>query len=43
MKGINLFNKDRGYMWSRKNPELLYEDAKQQHDYMKIIRVKLLW
>jgi len=36
MKGINMINKDavESYMWSRKNPELLYEDARQQHDYI---------
>lgn len=34
MKGINMFNQKAvmEYMWSRKNPELLYDDAKQQHD-----------
>ena len=31
-----MINKDaiKEYMWSRKNPELLYDDARQQHDYI---------
>ena len=42
MKGINLFNTKaiKDYMWSRKNPELLYEDAKQQHDYIEDYKSK---
>ena len=44
MKGTNLFNKDaiQDYMQSRKNPELLYDDAKQQHDYIMDYKSKTI-
>ena len=44
MKGTNLFNKDaiQDYMQSRKNPELLYDDARQQHDYIMDYKSKTI-
>ena len=42
MKGINMINNKaiEEYMWSRKNPQALYDDAKQQHDYIQDYKSK---